>query len=304
VRAAWGALLLVAPLSSGALESTNALEDVIPPDDASRPLSAAARELSPAHSESVRLPRLAVTLGSTPAEVVAAAEQCNRDARAEACTPDTFASELGGTRVVVEAFWLDRREVSYGQYRRCVEVGRCGAAPYDGAERLERDDLPVVFVTHDDARDYCAFRGARLPTEGELERAARGAERRVFPWGSHFNARAVNGGRWGAIKSDDRDGFDELSPVDAFPSGRTPEGISNLAGNVAEWTSTPYAPYTEPSPAGPDRVIRGGHYLAAPVWLRSAARLHEPPGTRAAYIGFRCARSEPHGREDVPARPR
>jgi formylglycine-generating enzyme required for sulfatase activity len=252
----------------------------------------------------VRLPRLAITLGSTPAEVIAAADQCNRDAHADACVPDTFANELGGSRVVVDAFWLDRHEVSYGQYRRCVEAGRCSAPPYDGAERLERDDLPVVFVGHDDARDYCAFRGARLPTEVELERAARGAERRLFPWGNRFHARAANGGRWGAIKSDDSDGFDELAPVDAFVDGRTPEGISNLAGNVAEWTSTPYSPYTEPSAAGPDRVIRGAHYLAAPVWLRSAARLHESPGTRAAHIGFRCARSEPHGSEDFPARPR
>jgi formylglycine-generating enzyme required for sulfatase activity len=252
----------------------------------------------------VRFPKLAITLGSTPAEVVAAAERCNRDAHANACVPDTFASELGGASVVVESFWLDRREVSYGQYRRCVEAGRCAAPPYEGAERLERDELPVVFVNHGDARDYCAFRGARLPTEMELERAARGAERRVFPWGSQFNTRAANRGRWGAIQSDDSDGFDELAPVGAFASGQTPEGVLNLAGNVAEWTSTPYAPYPEPSPTGPDRVIRGGHYLAAPAWLRSAARLHEPPSTRAAYIGFRCARTEPHGREGVAIRPR
>ncbi len=242
-------------------------------------------------SARVWLSRLEVTLGSTPGEVALAALACNRDAGAAACTPETFADELGGPRVVVESFWLDRHEVSYREYQRCVEAGRCSPARYDGAERLERDDLPVVFVTYDDARAYCSFRGARLPSEAEFERAARGAERRVFPWGSRFHGRAANHGRWGALGSDDSDGALELSPVSEFADGQSPEGIRNLSGNVAEWTSTPYAPYTDVDRPGPDRVVRGGHFLAPPARLRGAARSHEPANTRAAYLGFRCAMS-------------
>lgn len=244
----------------------------------------------------VRLPRATIQLGSSRDEVLDAAAHCNRDAKTTACGPETFANELGGPRVEVPAFWIDRREVSFGEYQHCVRQGRCRPLPYArGAERLARSELPAVFVTWDDARRYCAFRGARLPTEPEFERAARGTQGRRYPWGELFHGALANHGRWGVSRTERRDGFDELAPTTSFEAGATPEGILQLAGNVAEWTSTPYAPYDETDPPGTnvDRVVRGGHYLAPPAWLRGAARLHEPPSTRAAYLGFRCARSDP-----------
>lgn len=244
----------------------------------------------------VRLPTVSLRIGSDRDEVFGAAAHCNRDARTLACPPSTFADELDGPTVVVPSFWIDRREVSLGEYRHCVRQGHCSPLPYGrGALRFERPDLPAVFVTWDDARRYCAFRGARLPSELEFERAARGARGRRYPWGDLFHAALASHGRWGVSRTDKRDGFEELAPVESFEAGATPEGVIQLAGNAAEWTSSRYAPYGEPDPPGShtDRVVRGGHYLAAPAWLRGAARLHEPPGTRAAYLGFRCARSAP-----------
>lgn len=252
------------------------------------------RELTPPGPRMIFLPRARIRLGSTTAEVVAAAARCNRDAEAEACTPETFADELGGSEVVVGPFWLDRTEVSLGQYEHCVRQGRCAALPYEGgAGRFERPELPAVFVTYQEAHDYCVQRGARLPTEAELERAARGPKGRRYPWGDQFHGALANHGRWGISQTEPRDGFEELAPVEAYAEGGTPEGILQLAGNVAEWTSTLYGPYAtaeRPDPSAP-RVVRGGHYLAAPAWLRGATRLHEPPHRRAPFLGFRCARS-------------
>lgn len=254
--------------------------------------AAAVQVRSPA-PEMVRLPRAVVPLGSSREEVLWAAAHCNREADTEACRLDDFANELGAEPVQVESFWIDRREVSLGDYTHCVNQGGCRPLTYpEGARRFERPELPVVFVTWDEAVAYCAFRGARLPTEEEFERAARGPTGRRYPWGEQFHTALANHGRWGVDRSDPRDGYVELAPVDSFTGGATPEGVLQLAGNVAEWTSSAYAPYPSAAPPTPvNRVVRGGHYLVSSAWLRGAARSHEPPQRRAAYLGFRCAKS-------------
>lgn len=252
-----------------------------------------ARTLSPPAPRMVWLAPARIRLGSSRLEILEVATACNRAARTEACSLESFADELAGPEITVEGFWLDRREVSLGEYEQCVTQGRCAPLPYpEGARRFERPELPAVFVSWYDARAYCAFRDARLPTEAEFERAARGPEGRRFPWGEQFHTNLANHGRWGVSATDARDGYEELAPVESFLAGATPQGVLQLAGNVAEWTESLYAPYDSPTtdPAAP-RVVRGGHYLAAPAWLRGAARLHEPPHRRAAFLGFRCARS-------------
>ena len=151
---------------------------------------------------------------------------------------------------------------------------------------------PVNEVTWYGARAFCAWRGARLPTEAEWEAAARGREGRVYPWGNQppTPARAVFGRR-----------SNETDAVGSRPAGATPEGVHDLAGNVAEWTSTLYRPYPyrrddgrENVDASGERVTRGGDHVfdAAPEQLRGAFRAGFSRAIAAGHrhIGFRCAK--------------
>ena len=211
-----------------------------------------------------------------------------------------FSSEQAQHEVYLSDYWIDRTEVTVARYRRCVAAGPCAMPPYaEGGERFDRPSLPVVLVTWNDARRFCAWAGGRLPTEAEWERAARGGGAgRRYPWGNVYNPFLANHGAFGLEDLDARDGFLELAPVGSFPDGRTPEGLEDLAGNAQEWVADWFAPEypkaDSANPKGPDmgemRVVRGGSYVHGRLWLRGAARDREPPNERAPWIGFRCAR--------------
>ena len=257
-------------------------------------------------SQMIRVPASEFLMGSTSAEIVDGAVLCEREPLAATCNERSFADELLPHRVTLSGYFLDRREVSVADYQACVRVGRCKAAPYArGAQRFNQPTFPVTLVTWDEASAFCAFRGARLPTEAEFERAARGLTGRRFPWGQLANNRLASHGRLGLDVTDDSDGFAELAPVGSFNSGRTPDGFLDLAGNAAEWVQDRYAtqypdlPVTDP--VGPDaalatsaRVVRGGSYESPIAWLRGAARGAFLPNERRPSLGFRCARSQ-HG---------
>lgn len=288
----------------------------------------------------IRIGAGSFTMGSAVPEVLQALELCKREAKAGACelpmirettlhnNPDgvhpeeLFGNELEAHTVTLPSFWMDQREVTVAEYLRCAEVGPCKKPPYDaGARRFAKPSFPVSYVSWEDARVYCAWRGKRLPTEAEWERAARGLPGRTFPWGNEYNRRVSNHGMLGTTfkvsrdqlrglrrekmstpDHDARDGVMELAPVGSFPDGRTPDGLDDLAGNVAEWVQDIYEPRHEgaavTSPQGPSssrspfRVIRGGSYLHAAPWLRGASRLMASPEERMSWIGFRCARSD------------
>lgn len=245
-------------------------------------------------------------MGSTIPEILEAVADCAREPLGHRCKEELFSDELNRHSVTLSSYWLDRTEVTVESYARCVSLRRCRPIPFaDGARRFERPRYPATLVSWEDARNYCRFRGARLPTEAEFERAARGLSGRRYPWGQLYNSRAANHGRLGLDATDDIDGFVELAPVGSFPAGRTPDGFMDLAGNAAEWVQDRYAPgYTEEAarnPQGPGagagtgaRVVRGGHFASAAPWLRSAARQSADPTARQPNLGFRCARSEPH----------
>jgi len=249
-------------------------------------------------STMIRVPRSRFVVGSTPDQVLAAMLSCSREPLAYRCNERSFSNELPAETAALPPFLLDRNEVTRGDFERCVARGACerlmDTAPLDPADA----DLPVTMVRAEDAEAYCRSRGARLPSEREVERATRGTQGRIYPWGNLWNGKLANHGRLGLDPSDDTDGFAELAPVGSFASGRTPEGFFDLAGNAAEWTSDEYGERSgTPSPAaGGARVVRGGHYLNGHAWLRGAARGALAPGERAPTTGFRCARSVSGGR--------
>lgn len=139
-----------------------------------------------------------------------------------------------------------------------------------------REQHPVVLVSHVDAVAYCTWRGSRLPTEAEWEKAARGTDGRYFPWGNAFDARLLN--------SEDGGPFDTV-PVGRYLDGQSPYGVLDMAGQVFEWTSTLFR--TEP----PRYVVKGGSWDDFPGVTRSAARHGRPQHLKHILVGFRCAGS-------------
>jgi formylglycine-generating enzyme len=244
--------------------------------------------LRPPQSSAVYLRPLELDLGSSEEDVLSALVRCKREPLGDRCDETTFASETPPHRERVPGVWMSRTEITVAEYGRCVARGRCAPAGFEaGTARFQRPSFPVTLVTFDDARRYCAYRGGRLPSEAEFERAARGAARRVYPWGMTFHGRLANHGRLGVDATDSNDGFAELAPVGSFPGGATPEGILDLAGNVAEWTRDVYSPGYGAPPTS-ERAVRGGHFESAAPFLRGAARSSRPPETREPSLGFRC----------------
>lgn len=174
--------------------------------------------------------------------------------------------------------------------------------PGSSIEGLERH--PVVQVSWNDATRYCRARSARLPTEAEWERAARGEGRGTYPWG---DAPPREGSRYRAsygsdvcCRADAGDGYRFTAPVGSFPLGRSPFGIEDLAGNVWEWVEDSFDPmFYRRSPvvnpvhraSTPRKVIRGGGWGNDAWGLRSTLRHANPPDIGLSMVGFRCARS-------------
>ncbi len=161
--------------------------------------------------------------------------------------------------VYVDAFLMDRDEVSVADYRRCVASGECSIdALVSGDERYIRADWPMVNVTWEESRIYCAAQGGRLPTEAEWEYAARGNDGRRWPWGevarprdwNHGQARTATMRMFEAVgpdipadlmgDPDDSDGAEILGPAGHYPWGEAANGVRDLAGSVAEWTADAY----------------------------------------------------------------
>lgn len=200
----------------------------------------------------------------------------------------TFAMSRGGERfVTLEPFGIDRTEVTVAAYARCVRAARCDA-PHDafvGATRA--NSLPRTDVTFAMATQYCGFAGGRLPTEAEWELAARGYDRREYPWGARLPdcslARFAGCGE---------------APVAAgsIARGASPFGVREMAGNVAEWVADRggaliWASDWNPigSDRGETRVVRGGAFTDNASGVRTSARREVNPREARFDVGFRCA---------------
>jgi sulfatase modifying factor 1 len=271
------------------------------------PVSARVVELRAPPPERIRLPGGTFIMGSTWLELTRAFSLCRQEVLGAECevpmVQRQFRNELQAHTVTLSPFEIDRTEVSVGAYQRCVSAGACDAPGFPlGDKNFDRPDLPVTFVDWNDAQAYCTWTGGRLPTEAEWEFTARGIESRIFPWGNVYNPHLCNHGSIAVNRNDKTDGYLGLAPVDSFHDGATPEGILNLAGNVAEWVADfvdagegdfPYPAGPQKNPKGPTsgnhHIIRGGHYQDGSPWMRAAAR-HIYGMGRLPVLGFRCAR--------------
>jgi formylglycine-generating enzyme required for sulfatase activity len=229
------------------------------------------------------------------------------DMAVSVCSPQAFADEQPAHPVTVTDFWIDRTEVTNRQYQRCVETGAC--RPPEKAGSFTRvsyfgvptyQDYPVIWINWQQAADYCAWAGGRLPTEAEWEYAARGPESRIFPWGDTFDGTRLNycdaGCASGVIDVRVDDGYPDTAPVGAFPDGASWCGALDMAGNVREWVSDWFGRYpaeAQVNPTGPpvgeSRIPKGGCWLDRPDDVRSANRGENTPNYTRHKVGFRCA---------------
>lgn len=214
-------------------------------------------------------------------------------------------NEAKAHNVKVDSFYIDKFEVTNEMYKKCVEKESC-ASPTDRIYFLNAGyrNYPVVFVNWDMAVNYCKWRGARLPTEAEWEKAARGENERIYPWGNQYFGNMANfcdekcSFTWANSLYDDD--YASLSPVGFYLEGESFYGISDMAGNVWEWVSSLYKDYPYNSLDGREdmslqgsRVMRGGSWGSSLYHLRTTVRRFERPTQTNNFLGFRCAKDAP-----------
>jgi formylglycine-generating enzyme required for sulfatase activity len=202
-------------------------------------------------------------------------------------------------RIYLDAYSIDRYEITNFQYEQFVAAtGHRKAGPPSryakNMARMRGVNQPVVYVSWDDADSYCRWKGQRLPTEAEWEKAMRGVDGRRWPWGDVVDPSASN---W----SHSSDGYDVTAPVGSFRLDVSPFGVADGSGNVMEWVADWYSEdtYNDPTdsnPKGPDhgvyKVLRGGGYTTTGIDMRITSRSRMIPDFRDETIGFRCAVSE------------
>ena len=223
---------------------------------------------------------------------------CNEKVDKE-CNDD----EKPGRTVSVKTFFIDRTEVTVEAYTECVKAGECSDYHLTGIEwkdvpgwndklftksehcnlgKRGRKKHPINCVDWNQASEFCAWKGKRLPTEAEWEKAARGTDGRKYPWGNQQVTCDY------AILNDGGDGCGRIStwPVGSKPAGKSPYGALDMVGNVWEWTDS----WLDESERK-YRVIRGGAWSNVRAFARASLRYGYIPGNRRFNVGFRCARA-------------
>ena len=200
--------------------------------------------------------------------------------------------------VYLDAYWMDKTEVTNAMYANCVDANKCNVpANTSSNSQVEYfgnpnyNNHPVIYVTWNDANDYCTWVDRRLPTEAEWEKAARGENAFTYPWGNvspkndllNYNSAG-----------------DDITEVGDYPEGASPYGVLDMAGNVFEWAADWYdEKYYVDSPAsnplgptsGSGHIVRGGSWRHGPTVVRSANRESDAPTYTSLSVGFRCAMS-------------
>jgi formylglycine-generating enzyme required for sulfatase activity len=255
------------------------------------------------HPSNGTTPAKAATIPQAPAEIV------GKDGAPMVLIPAgefTMGSDKGDDdeqpihKVFLDSFYIDKFEVTNARFAKFVEAIQ-SEPPWGFADKetpVVRPDQPVRWVNWMDAIGYCLWTGKRLPTEAEWEKAARGPDARVYPWGNDppTPLHAVFG-----LK----EGSDTVSAIGNRDKGKSPYGVHDLAGNLYEWTTDWYDEefYSKNpaiNPRGPSegtaKVQRGGSYINGAYRLRSSFRTKGDPTEHDPNVGFRCA-------QDLPKQP-
>ena len=199
-------------------------------------------------------------------------------------------------QVFLNAYYMDRKEVTQAEYERYVKMTKRGKTfvPVfeDDISKIQKPELPAIGMSWADAEAYCKWAGKRLPSEAEWEKAARGESKRKYAWGTEFETGRAN-------LDGNEDGFQYLAPPGSFESGRSPYGLYDMTGNIAEWVADSYGEdyYKKTSyrnPKGPEegnhKIIRGGSWRETPLNARLTKRFQAKMWRTDSTIGIRCAK--------------
>ena len=214
------------------------------------------------------------------------------------CEQDKLlAGEYPQESISLKTFWIDRKEVALADYNACVEAGKCEAISYKDCrvytpqglqialrvpKHLQDPEQPVTCVTRAQAQTYCGFVGGALPSHDQWEKAARGVEGQLFPWGTTWDPVLANWGEFDLIKTSIAgkvDGYAWTAPPGRFEKGQSPYKLWDVAGNVSEWVSGDSL----------QGHARGGSWTSDPFALRTTGRLSIKALDRRTDVGFRCA---------------
>lgn len=262
-------------------------------------------------------------MGAAADDLLAACETVAAD-----CRRDWFLSAEPMHAVLLAPFYMDVREVTNEAYllflnanggtaalcagQPCLDESESQLISQEGLFGVSGDLMrrPVAGVTWYGAAAFCEWRGARLPSEAEWEKAAAWDDATVtarrWPWGNEFNGQRLNfcDANCNAPQANlaYNDGFGKTAIVGSYDEGRSPTGLHDMAGNLWEWVADWYDPtyYTTApgtDPAGPEsgeqKVVRGGSWYDTATFTMPAVRLPSPPGNADATLGFRCATDVP-----------
>jgi len=206
---------------------------------------------------------------------------------------ETEPNESPAQTLELPAYQIDRFEVTNDDFTLFVNAtGYQTEAEKKGAKKNWRTEAegngnhPVVRVTWNDAQAFCAWLGKRLPTEQEWEKAARGEQGNLFPWGNTFDASKAN------LKAS---GIRGTVAVGSFPGGASPYGVEDMAGNVWEWTADPYqgypgSSYVDEFYSDELKVTRGGGWFDDEPQARASNRSAAAPDSANDDLGFRCVK--------------
>ena len=242
----------------------------------------------------VLIPEGQFTMGSDADDALAECQKYSSD-----CDRSYYEDEEPPHTVSLSAFYIDKYEVTNALYADCVNAGACRPPTETSSDtrpsyygNSEFDNFPVIYVDWNMAKTYCEWRGARLPTEAEWEKAARGTNGRTYPWGEELDK----------IYANYNIDIGDTTAVGSYEIGKSPYGVYDMAGNVWEWVADRYSDtYYQDSPlsnplgpdSGQERVVRSGSWYDPAYLIRTSVRNRFNSTFVDNNFGIRCSRSVP-----------